>query len=576
MSLKGKEMASSALTSGGAGAGLLLAGLATATLAGDRAQSEWVWEGENGRLAYQHTESGDRIPDFSHAGYRGGGVAIPDVPAVLTLEPADGDDTQRLQAAIEEVASRPLGADGFRGAILLKAGVFELSESIHIRHSGIVLRGEGQEHDETTLLITGRSDAFWSRAVEVTGPQPIEPIEATRTAVIDDYVPVGTHELEVEDASGLNVGDRVIVDIRKNEQWIRDLGMDILPGSARGTKITQWEPDKFVYRYERGIASVDGNRVTLDAPLADAIDRAHGQATVVRVAAAGRIENVGIENLRAIARIDSPRHEDGSHYRVFIWMGNVRNAWIRDVTSYHFGFGQAMLSGASTAITVQDCRAMDPAARIAGSRRYAFYLSGQLALVQRCFANESRHPFSYNAYAAGPNVFLDCEAQDSLNDSGPHHRWATAGLMDNVRTPDGTIRIQNRLIMGGGHGWAGANFVVWNCQAASLTVHSPPIAQNWVIGSVGRKLPPVYADPETFRQYTVSDRVDEQGQVNHPAAWGFDDAGDRHWDSLGSPVWPASLYLQQLRDRLGEQAVANIADRPYSFSSASKASKLGR
>ena len=31
-----------------------------------------------------------------------------------------------------------------------------------------------------------------------------------------------------------------------------------------------------------------------------------------------------------------------------------------------------------------------------------------------------------------------------------------------------------------------------------------------------------------------------------------------NFDSPGKPVAPASLYLEQLRERLGEQAVANI------------------
>ena len=34
--------------------------------------------------------------------------------------------------------------------------------------------------------------------------------------------------------------------------------------------------------------------------------------------------------------------------------------------------------------------------------------------------------------------------------------------------------------------------------------------------------------------------------------------GDGYWESFGTPVLPRSLYLQQLEDRLGEQAVLNI------------------
>ena len=40
-------------------------------------------------------EQGDRIPDFSYCGYRNGGVKIPDVPTLVTLEPS-GADTEYI------------------------------------------------------------------------------------------------------------------------------------------------------------------------------------------------------------------------------------------------------------------------------------------------------------------------------------------------------------------------------------------------------------------------------------------------------------------------------------------------
>ena len=41
--------------------------------------------------------------DFSHAGYGGGGVRIPDVPAAVTVRPGGGDDGARIQAALDRV-----------------------------------------------------------------------------------------------------------------------------------------------------------------------------------------------------------------------------------------------------------------------------------------------------------------------------------------------------------------------------------------------------------------------------------------------------------------------------------------
>ena len=48
-------------------------------VAAERGKSEWVYAGPNGKLVYKTTPAGDRIMDFSHAGYMGGGVALPAV-----------------------------------------------------------------------------------------------------------------------------------------------------------------------------------------------------------------------------------------------------------------------------------------------------------------------------------------------------------------------------------------------------------------------------------------------------------------------------------------------------------------
>lgn len=50
-------------------------------------KSQWVYSDANGKLVYKTTKRGDRIIDFSHAGYKGGGVTLPYVPAKLTVHP---------------------------------------------------------------------------------------------------------------------------------------------------------------------------------------------------------------------------------------------------------------------------------------------------------------------------------------------------------------------------------------------------------------------------------------------------------------------------------------------------------
>ena len=70
---------------------------------------------------------GTTLPDFSHVGYMGSEIEIPNVPVVRTLtSPGENEDaTAIIQRAIDEVSSMPLSGD-FRGAILLKSGTYRI------------------------------------------------------------------------------------------------------------------------------------------------------------------------------------------------------------------------------------------------------------------------------------------------------------------------------------------------------------------------------------------------------------------------------------------------------------------
>jgi hypothetical protein len=218
-----------------------------------------------------------------------------------------------------------------------------------------------------------------------------------------------------------------------------------------------------------------------------------------------------------------------------IHLDRVENAWVRDITSYHFAFGLARTGRAAKWVTIQDSRCLEPVSEIRGNRRYPFYLMGQLILFQRLYSEEARHDFASGATIPGPSVFLDCEGYSSFADTGPHHRWANGTLYDNIRIPDSSLRAQNRTNPMNGHGWAGANMVFWNCLAHHFVAQNPPTANNWVIGGIGYKA---------------------TSWAEGPAA--IYDSRNRHVD-------PRSLYLAQLKDRLGPAAVRNISDRPYSF-----------
>jgi hypothetical protein len=100
-------------------------------------QSSRVSYGPGGRLVYASDAEGNRIPDFSYAGYRHGEVTIPVVPVVMRLAPTAGDQTARIQAALDQIAARPADRRGIRGALLLAPGSYDIQGTVRVRESGV-------------------------------------------------------------------------------------------------------------------------------------------------------------------------------------------------------------------------------------------------------------------------------------------------------------------------------------------------------------------------------------------------------------------------------------------------------
>ena len=161
------------------------------------------------------------VPDFSGAGYKGGGVPIPFLPVQQTLYPGSGDRRQDIQDAIDAVAALPLDANGFRGAVLLKAGQYNVSHpGLNVFDSGIVIRGEGQGESGTTILYTSTiSDDAITLGFTNGKYENMEPNGVTYS-VTDSFVPVGTNILNIADASALSPGDNIIVQITPNDDWL--------------------------------------------------------------------------------------------------------------------------------------------------------------------------------------------------------------------------------------------------------------------------------------------------------------------------------------------------------------------
>ena len=492
------------------------------------AETPWVTQKSDGSLVYRQDKLGNQIPDFSHVGYHSGTVELPTANVVYTVEPTNVDATQLIQAAIEHVSRLQPNQNGIRGAILIKKGIYRISGTLHITANGVVLRGEGFNEDGTILLATGttqRSLITVGRAGRKKTNEDEEevsrPTNSSTLSITSQYVPVGATSFDVEKADSFHEGDTVVIHRPSTQAWIHALHMDQIPVHP-GRKVVQWTAGSKDLYFSRVITQIKDNHITIDAPITCALDKTYGGGFIQSKQDDTYVKEVGIENMRGDSEYKNPTDEN--HGWVFIELIHAENAWVNHVMALHFGYSCVQVQKQCKWITINHCACIDPISEITGGRRYSFALDGELTLVQHCYARNGRHDFVMHSLSAGPNVFYDCVAELSHADTGPHHRWSVGVLYDNVRVSGvgrgtGEINIRDRGNMGTGHGWSGANQVVWNCKADGMIIENPPTAQNWVIGSITPSL-----------------------------------RGNGNRESIGTPVFPKSLYLAQLHQRLQETA----------------------
>jgi hypothetical protein len=483
-------------------------------------ESSLVGIGADGRLTYQtyanqgETNAVNRMIDFSSCGYRGGGVSIPNVPAVAILSPAPGDDTAAIQAAIDSVEAMAPDEYGIRGAVLLTSGRYQVAQTLTISASGVVLRGEGP--DELGTVIEATTPADYDVVAMGTGSASYTAQSGTTRTITTPYVPVGTRTFNMTSTTGYVIGDRVIIQRTPNQFWIDDLNV-----GQYG-----WTPDSYDIEHDRYITAIAGNTVTVDTPIVDVIQDKYGGGRIYKPQPIPRISQCGVENLR----IEScyAADDDENHPWNAVKLRYVQDCWVRRVTTRYFAYSCVNAGSYARYCTIQDCAFLDPKSVITGGRRYSFNIESTATriLFMRCYSDHSRHDFVTGSRTAGPNAFVDCYANASYADAGPHHRWSTGLLFDNVYTSN-TLAVENRATSGSGHGWSGANVVFWNCQANKQRCDAPKGAMNFAIGSTAIKTEGAWIPAEPF-------------------GW---------WEHQNTVVSPRSLYIRQLADRLGDAAV---------------------
>ena len=473
-----------------------------------------VFTSRDGRLHYTPDASGNRIPDFSYAGYMAGAEAIPGVAVKVVVPARSGDATLRIQSAIDYVSKLPLNKAGFRGAVLLEKGVYQVDGSLRIAASGVVLRGSGMGPGGTVLLGNGVSR---ETLVRLAGNNDKKKDPEIKVASV--YVPVNSVTLRLENARGLKVGDHIEIRRPSTKAWIDTLGTDHFGG---GITALGWKPGQRDILWDRTITAVNGPEITIDAPITTALDPAFGGAFVAKYNWPSRLHNIGLENLALESVFDKNNLKDEDHRWMAVTLENLADAWVRQVVFRHFAGSAVFVDETAKRVTVEDCKSLNPVSEIGGQRRYTFYTAGQQSLFQRIYSEFGYHDFAVGFCAAGPNAFVQCESHLPYNFSGTIDSWASGVLFDIVNVDGNAISFSNRGQDGQGAGWSAANSVLWQCTAAKVYNEAPPTAQNWAFG--------------IWAQFQ----------------------GNGYWDMSNEQIQPRSLYYAQLLERLGEKAKSRV------------------
>jgi len=523
-----------------------VSGSAIITLAPPSAPaSQWVFYNSSGNLTYKTLDAqGDKIMDFSTAGYEQGAEAIPTAPVEATVSPSGGDDTASIQAAIATVSAMTLNAaTGLRGAVLLEPGSYTVSSSLTITASGVVLRGSGSGTSPSSNTVITMTAAATPYPLIVLGTSGNDPAYiGSPTAITDAYVPAGTLTVDVASASGLSVGTNVIITRPVTAAWVSFMGMTAADlGTTCGGSPCNWiDVGSDELRTDRTITAIDGNQITLDAPMTDSIDSTYcgvDGAMLQPYTFSGRISQVGVEDLSVIAPVPPNNLVPPTPTYQLVVTYSVLNAWARNLTAQDT-LQSVDIEDYSKQVTVSNVAITHTVTQTDDAKFEEFYIVRATQVLMDTVSDVADNMFFFSTSSAtqGPNVLRNgtFEGDTSIE---PHQRWATGLLVENTTvmaipgSTQGNINLLDRGDYGTGQGWAIGWGVVWNSSANQFTIQQPPGSENWCIGCMGTQETTAAPGGST---------VLPQGAI----------------DSPGTYVFPSSLYQAQLTQRLGAGVVA--------------------
>jgi hypothetical protein len=485
-----------------------------------------------------------------------------------------GDATAAIQGAINQVCQQPNG-----GVVLLPAGTYRLrvpagaaanAPVLSIGCSHFVLRGEGP--NRTRLLLDDPTNMRQRSMIRARGNTTLNSGANTGGEfLLAADVRGPTREITLAAPPSFAAGDWIVIRNDNTAEFRAEHRM----GSF-------WPLDQFPGLFSiRQVESVNGTRVTLDAPIQYTL-LMRDKARAYRLA--NMFEEVGLESF-SIGMVENTKPPSGTdergadtdyekpgtpgydvHFSRAIEFTNIHDAWIHDVDSFkpdqntrnaHLLSTGILLDRGATRITISNSDLKFPQYRGGGGNGYLFLLQGQDALVIDSTAEYGRHNFIISQAGSG-NVIRRVTSINARASDDSHRYLARANLLDRVILDSAWLQAVNRGDDSTGAGFTATQNVFWGTHA--ITIHPTPIlgrsscvveSVQWGFGYL------IGSSADGGAQAQLCTRTVTNG--NYAAQDPGDPEDFVEGEGLGKTLWPLSLHGAQLEQRCARESRACTA-----------------
>ena len=183
-----------------------------------------------------------------------------------------------IQNAINYVSGLS-DVDGYKGAVLLKAGNYFVERSLLISSSGVIIRGEGSGKKGTVITFRPNKYELNNRSLfQILSINYQKPIyHRRRQKITDKYVPVGQKHFTVVDASDFKLYQNIMIVYKMNDMWLKDI-------SNMGEE-QNWLKERYQLKFRRTIVKIDPvtNLIHIDVPIVQAIDSKYGGGVIKKI-----------------------------------------------------------------------------------------------------------------------------------------------------------------------------------------------------------------------------------------------------------------------------------------------------